>query len=196
MFPNLGFVDGVNHSSAMLQTLGNSYAAMPSLHAADALIVGFFLVSASRSIWAKVLWALWPVWVWFCVIATGERLRPRRARRNRAGGCRPARHGLGAAAPRTPSRGRPGHRNLVIVRHSRIAMLEMNSTSLRRVKDGYTTGARSLASRSGTRLARTGATPNILTTTGVSLCRARPFSSRSKTEATRCSSTGSPPRSS
>ena len=72
MFPNLGFVDGVNHSSAMLQTLGNSYAAMPSLHAADALIVGFFLVSTSRSIWAKALWALWPVWVWFCVIATAN----------------------------------------------------------------------------------------------------------------------------
>ena len=49
-------------------------------------------------------------------------------------------------------------------------MLEMNSTSLRRVKHGYTTGARSLASRSVTRLARTGVTPNILTTTGVSLC--------------------------
>jgi membrane-associated phospholipid phosphatase len=72
MFPNFGFVDGVNHSSAMLQTLGNSYAAMPSLHAADALIVGFFLVSTCRSIWAKALWALWPLWVWFCVIATAN----------------------------------------------------------------------------------------------------------------------------
>src|SRR4029079_5881295 len=52
-------------------------------------------------------------------------------------------------------------------------MLEMNSTPvLRRVKHGYTTGARSLASRSVTRLARTGVTPNILTTTGVSLCLA------------------------
>jgi CDP-diacylglycerol--glycerol-3-phosphate 3-phosphatidyltransferase len=52
-------------------------------------------------------------------------------------------------------------------------MLEMNSTPvLRRVKDGYTTGARSLASRSVTRLARTGVTPNVLTTTGVSLCLA------------------------
>jgi CDP-diacylglycerol--glycerol-3-phosphate 3-phosphatidyltransferase len=50
-------------------------------------------------------------------------------------------------------------------------MLEMNSTPvLRRVKHGYTTGARSLASRSVTRLARTRITPNILTTTGVSLC--------------------------
>jgi len=72
MFPDKGFVVGVNHSSALLQTLGNSYAAMPSLHAADALIVSFFLVSTSRTIWAKALWALWPVWVWFCVIATAN----------------------------------------------------------------------------------------------------------------------------
>jgi hypothetical protein len=72
MFPRQGFVDGVNHSSALLQTFGNSYAAMPSLHAADALIVGWFLVATSRTIWAKALWALWPVWVWFCVIATAN----------------------------------------------------------------------------------------------------------------------------
>jgi CDP-diacylglycerol---glycerol-3-phosphate 3-phosphatidyltransferase len=52
-------------------------------------------------------------------------------------------------------------------------MLEMNATPrLSRVKDGYTSGARSLASRSVTRLARTGITPNVLTATGVSLCLA------------------------
>ena len=72
MFPGKGFIDGVNHSSALLQSLGNSYAAMPSLHSADALIVGFFLVTTSRTIWAKALWALWPLWVWFCVIATAN----------------------------------------------------------------------------------------------------------------------------
>ena len=72
MFPGRGFVDGVNHSSALLQTLANPYAAMPSLHASDALIVGFFLVSTSRTRWAKALWALWPLWVWFCVIATAN----------------------------------------------------------------------------------------------------------------------------
>ena len=50
-------------------------------------------------------------------------------------------------------------------------MSEMNATiRLRRVKQGYTVGARSLASRSVTRLAKTGVTPNVLTTTGVSLC--------------------------
>jgi membrane-associated phospholipid phosphatase len=72
MFPHMGFVDGVNHSSALLKTLGNPYAAMPSLHAADALIVGWFLVSTSKTLWAKALWALWPLWVWFCVIATAN----------------------------------------------------------------------------------------------------------------------------
>jgi CDP-diacylglycerol--glycerol-3-phosphate 3-phosphatidyltransferase len=38
------------------------------------------------------------------------------------------------------------------------------------VKEGYTTGARSLASRSVTGLARTRVTPNALTTAGVTLC--------------------------
>jgi len=38
------------------------------------------------------------------------------------------------------------------------------------VKAGYTTGARSLASRSVTGLARTRVTPNALTTAGVTLC--------------------------
>jgi phosphatidylinositol phosphate synthase len=44
------------------------------------------------------------------------------------------------------------------------------SAVLHRVKHGYTTGARSLASRSITGLTRTRVTPNALTTAGVSLC--------------------------
>ena len=52
-------------------------------------------------------------------------------------------------------------------------MLEMNANPrLSRVKKGYTSGARSLASRSVTSLARTRVTPNVLTATGVSLCLA------------------------
>jgi CDP-diacylglycerol--glycerol-3-phosphate 3-phosphatidyltransferase len=62
-------------------------------------------------------------------------------------------------------------------------MSEMNATiRLRRVKHGYKSGARALAGRSVTRLARTGVTPNVLTTTGVSLCLAAavlvPFENR------------------
>lgn len=62
-------------------------------------------------------------------------------------------------------------------------MLEMNTTPrFRRVQQGYTTGFRSLASRSVTGLARTRVTPNVLTTAGVSLCLAAavlvPFENR------------------
>jgi membrane-associated phospholipid phosphatase len=45
---------------------------MPSLHAADALIVGVVLFSVCRSRWAKAFWAVWPAWVWFAVMATGN----------------------------------------------------------------------------------------------------------------------------
>src|SRR5262249_62053663 len=52
----------------------------------------------------------------------------------------------------------------------------------RRGRHGCASGARSLASRSVTRLARTGVTPNVLTATGVSLCLAAavlvPFENR------------------
>jgi PAP2 superfamily protein len=71
MFPALGFVDGVNHSGH-LGALANPYAAMPSLHAADALIVGVFLFRAARHRWSKAIWAAWPAWVWFCVLATAN----------------------------------------------------------------------------------------------------------------------------
>src|SRR5947207_15942532 len=61
----------------------------------------------------------------------------------------------------------------------------MNSTpQLRRVQESYTTGVRSLASRSVTGLARTRVTPNVLTTAGVSLCLAAavlvPFENRNE----------------
>ena len=46
----------------------------------------------------------------------------------------------------------------------------MNTPTLRRVQESYTTGFRTLASRSVTGLARTRVTPNVLTTLGVSLC--------------------------
>jgi CDP-diacylglycerol--glycerol-3-phosphate 3-phosphatidyltransferase len=50
---------------------------------------------------------------------------------------------------------------------------DMRETAvLQRVKQGYTTGARTLASRSIVGLARTRVTPNALTTSGVTLCLA------------------------
>jgi len=77
MFPELGFVDtlanfGINHNSAIVRADANPYAAMPSLHAADSLIIGVALFFIVRSKWAKALWLLWPFWVWFSVMATGN----------------------------------------------------------------------------------------------------------------------------
>lgn len=72
MFPSFGFVAGVNHSHGLLGALANPYAAMPSLHAADALVVAVCLFGASRRWWSKALWVFWPVWVWFCVLATAN----------------------------------------------------------------------------------------------------------------------------
>jgi membrane-associated phospholipid phosphatase len=78
MFPSLGFVDtlaafgGVNHGSGLIELASNPYAAMPSLHAADALILGVTLAYVCRSWWAKTVWALWPAWVWFSVMATAN----------------------------------------------------------------------------------------------------------------------------
>ncbi|HZC29964.1 MAG TPA: phosphatase PAP2 family protein [Gaiellaceae bacterium] len=66
------FTDGVNHSNGAFAALANPYAAMPSLHAADALIVAVVLFRVSRHWWAKALWAAWPAWVWFCVMATAN----------------------------------------------------------------------------------------------------------------------------
>ena len=70
MFPSIGFIN--HHTSGVVELAGNPYAAMPSLHAADALIVGIVLASlVRRRVW-KVMWLVWPLWVWFAVMATGN----------------------------------------------------------------------------------------------------------------------------
>jgi membrane-associated phospholipid phosphatase len=78
MFPSFGFLDiealfsNLTTSSKGVGTLANPYAAMPSLHAADAFIVGISMALVCRRLWAKVLWLLWPPWVWFTVMATAN----------------------------------------------------------------------------------------------------------------------------
>jgi len=76
MFPEWGFTDtlaelsGVNQQSVAFAA--NPYAAMPSLHAMDALIVGLVMATVCRSRVAKVLWLVWPAWVSFAVMGTGN----------------------------------------------------------------------------------------------------------------------------
>src|SRR6478609_9112596 len=66
----LGFAD--SHRDGLVSLAANPYAAMPSLHAADALIVGVVLCSVTRRWWVKAIWIAWPAWVWFAVMATGN----------------------------------------------------------------------------------------------------------------------------
>jgi membrane-associated phospholipid phosphatase len=78
MFGEYGFVDvlaqfsSLNHGSAIVELASNPYAAMPSLHAADALIVGVTMALLVRRLPFKILWLAWPAWVAFCVMATGN----------------------------------------------------------------------------------------------------------------------------
>jgi hypothetical protein len=78
MFADAGFADTlaehstVNHSSTFVAFSANPYAAMPSLHALDALIVSVVMATVVRHRWAKALWLLWAPWVWFAVMATGN----------------------------------------------------------------------------------------------------------------------------
>ena len=78
MFPEWGFVDtlaqysSVNHESGVIAWGANPYAAMPSLHAMDAFIVGVVMFGLVRSRLAKALWLAWPAWVGLAVISTGN----------------------------------------------------------------------------------------------------------------------------
>jgi membrane-associated phospholipid phosphatase len=78
MFPGAGFTDtlaahsSVNHSSTLVAFSSNPYAAMPSLHALDALVVGVVMAVVVKARWAKVLWLAWAPWVWLAVMGTGN----------------------------------------------------------------------------------------------------------------------------
>jgi membrane-associated phospholipid phosphatase len=78
MFPEWGFIDtlaqysSLNHQSGLIALGSNPYAAMPSLHAMDAFIVGVVMASLCRSRIAKAIWYAWPVWVAFAVVSTGN----------------------------------------------------------------------------------------------------------------------------
>jgi membrane-associated phospholipid phosphatase len=78
MFPEWGFIDtlsqhsSINHDSGLVASLANPYAAMPSLHAMDAFIVGVVMASVCRSRLAKAVWFAWPAWVAFSVVSTGN----------------------------------------------------------------------------------------------------------------------------
>lgn len=78
LFPELGFVDtlaasaALNHGSGLVQLASNQFAAMPSIHSADALLLGVVMAGLVRTRLARALWLLWPAWVWLAVMATAN----------------------------------------------------------------------------------------------------------------------------
>jgi membrane-associated phospholipid phosphatase len=77
--PEWGFVDSVSdmtgvqvsHNS-VFEGLVNPYAAMPSMHVAFALIIGWPIARVLRSRVARVLWLSYPLIIAFVIIATAN----------------------------------------------------------------------------------------------------------------------------
>lgn len=80
--PEWGFVDTVSnltgvrietaHGGGATGALTNLYAAVPSMHVAFSLMIGWPLASLSRSRLGTVLWRLYPVLIAFVIIATAN----------------------------------------------------------------------------------------------------------------------------
>jgi hypothetical protein len=78
--PEWGFIDsvsdftGVNvsHASASANVLFNPYAAVPSMHVACAVMLGWSFARLASNRIVKVLWALWPLFITFMTVITGN----------------------------------------------------------------------------------------------------------------------------
>ncbi len=78
--PEWGFIDSVsnftgvhvNHASAAMTALVNPYAAVPSMHVAFALMIGWPLARLARHRIVSVLWLLYPFLMAFVIVATAN----------------------------------------------------------------------------------------------------------------------------
>jgi membrane-associated phospholipid phosphatase len=59
-------------SAAAIRTYGNLFAAMPSLHVGWSTWSVLAVWPLLRRTWAKVLWALYPVGIFFCIVVTAN----------------------------------------------------------------------------------------------------------------------------
>ena len=59
-------------SAAAVRTYGNLFAAMPSLHVGWSTWSALAVWPLLRRTWAKVLWALYPVSIFFCIVVTAN----------------------------------------------------------------------------------------------------------------------------
>ena len=166
MFPEWGFSDtlvesgSVSHDSGLIAFASNQYAAMPSLHAMDALIVGIVMASVCRTRLARVALAR--------VAGVGDLRRDghrqpllARLRRGVRGGARRRRDPLPRpVAPRAHPRR---------VSESRE---EPRVNPFDRLKQEYMQAAREILQRYMQSVAKTKLTPDMLTLAGVVLCLA------------------------
>jgi PAP2 superfamily len=78
--PEWGFVDtvadltpvNVSHTSASMSTLFNPYAAVPSMHVAFALMIGWPLARLVRTSVARVMWISYPFVMTFVIVVTAN----------------------------------------------------------------------------------------------------------------------------
>jgi membrane-associated phospholipid phosphatase len=78
LMPEWGFTDvvqqvtGVTAEHGSAATLLNLYAAIPSMHVCFALLTGIPMARLTRRPYWRVLWALYPLFIIFVVISTGN----------------------------------------------------------------------------------------------------------------------------
>jgi hypothetical protein len=80
LMPEWGFTDavsqflGVSHidGNGAASAFVNVYAAVPSMHVCFAVMTGWPMSRLVRKRWAKIAWMLYPVWITFVVVATGN----------------------------------------------------------------------------------------------------------------------------
>jgi hypothetical protein len=78
--PEWGFIDTVSdltpvhvsHASGSMSALFNPYAAVPSMHVAFALMIGWPLARLARRPAARVLWSVYPFLMTFVIVATAN----------------------------------------------------------------------------------------------------------------------------
>jgi hypothetical protein len=78
--PEWGFIDSVSaftgvhvsHDSASMSTLFNPYAAVPSMHVAFALMIGWPLARLSRGRIVRAAWLLYPFLMAFVIVVTAN----------------------------------------------------------------------------------------------------------------------------
>jgi len=78
--PEWGFIDSVsdftgvhvNHASGAMTALFNPYAAVPSMHVAFALMIGWPLAKLSKHRVARAAWLLYPFLMAFVIVATAN----------------------------------------------------------------------------------------------------------------------------